>query len=317
MKRRCFVFLMACLFISALIVEAEPSGAEIENVICGFENILEEIEGTSCSGEEAASSPADAGQGEAALVEPSDDWLGVGGSSQHVALSESGESIDSAAVSLPQEMDEDTQDISLGEEILVDLMDTSHGASGESAVVSLDAQEETGDNALVSEPASSDQVSIQEDPVQINEIFAGIAGSDTSGQPDACQTELQYPSDVLSAADLKISSSLDPIRIIRLPDGCRVEGEIHFTVIIQNMSSHNFRVRAMPVFSEKAQALYMELGISLDQDAIEITVDGGGEQSLIWRFTAIAGKTTGFDPSLINEQDLVFQLRVAVEAVMP
>ena len=317
MKRRCFVFLMACLFISALIVEAEPSGAEIENVICGFENILEEIEGTSCSGEEAASSPADAGQGEAALVEPSDDWLGVGGSSQHVALSESGESIDSAAVSLPQEMDEDTQDISLGEEILVDLMDTSHGASGESAVVSLDAQEETGDNALVSEPASSDQVSIQEDPVQINEIFAGIAGSDTSGQPDACQTELQYPSDVLSAADLKISSSLDPIRIIRLPDGCRVEGEIHFTVIIQNMSSHNFRVRAMPVFSEKAQALYMELGISLDQDAIEITVDGGGEQSLIWRFTAIAGKTTDFDPSLINAQDLVFQLCVAAEAVMP
>ena len=317
MKRRCFVFLMACLFISALIVEAEQSGAELENVICGFENILEEIEGTSCSGEEAASSPADAGQGEAALVEPSDDWLGVGGSSQHVALSESGESIDSAAVSLPQEMDEDTQDISLGEEILVDLMDTSHGASGESAVVSLDAQEETGDNALVSEPASSDQVSIQEDPVQINEIFAGIAGSDTSGQPDACQTELQYPSDVLSAADLKISSSLDPIRLIRLPDGCRVEGEIHFTVIIQNMSSHNFRVRAMPVFSEKAQALYMELGISLDQDAIEITMDGGGEQSLIWRFTAIAGKTVGFDPSLINEQDLVFQLRVAVEAVMP
>ena len=317
MKRRCFVFLMACLFISALIVEAEPSGAEIENVICGFENILEEIEGTSCSGEEAASSPADAGQGEAALVEPSDDWLGVGGSSQHVALSESGESIDSAAVSLPQEMDEDTQDISLGEEILVDLMDTSHGASGESAVVSLDAQEETGDNALVSEPASSDQVSIQEDPVQINEIFAGIAGSDTSGQPDACQTEYLHPADVLSAADLKISSSLDPIRLIRLPDGCRVEGEIHFTVIIQNMSSHNFRVRAMPVFSEKAQALYMELGISLDQDAIEITVDGGGEQSLIWRFTAIAGKAAGFDPSLINAQDLVFQLRVAVEAVMP
>lgn len=317
MKRRCFVFLMACLFISALIVEAEPSGAELENVICGFENILEEIEGTSCSGEEAASSPADVGQSEAALVEPSDDGLGVEESSQHVALSESGESIDSAAVSLPQEMDEDTQDISLSEEIPVDLTNTSQGASGESAVAGPDAQEETSDNALVSEPASSDQVSTQEDSVQIDEIFAGIAGCNPPDQPDACQSELQYPSDVLSAADLKISSSLDPIRLIRLPDGCRVEGEIHFTVVIQNMSSQNLRVRAMPVFSEKAQALYMELGISLDQDAVELMVDGGGEQSLIWRFTAIAGKTAGFDPSLINAQDLVFQLRVAVEAVMP
>ena len=155
------------------------------------------------------------------------------------------------------------------------------------------------------------------DPVLIDEIFAGIAGSDAFDQPDACQSELQYPSDELCAAELKISSSLDPIRLIRLPDGCRVEGEIHFTVVIQNMSSQNLRVRAMPVFSEKAQALYMELGISLDQDAIELMVDGGGEQSLIWRFTAIAGKTTDFDPSLINAQDLVFQLRVAVEAVMP
>ena len=227
------------------------------------------------------------------------------------------ESIDSAAVSLPQEMDEDTQDISLSEEIPVDLMNTSQGASGESAVAGLDTQEETNDDVLVSGPASSDQVSTQEDPVLIDEIFAGIAGSDASDQPDTCQSELQYPSDALSEADLEISSSLDPIRLIRLPDGCRVEGEIHFTVIIQNMSSHNFRVRAMPVFSEKAQALYMELGISLDQDAVEFTVDGGGEQSLIWRFTAIAGKTAGFDPSLINEQDLVFQLRVAVEAVMP
>ena len=317
MKRRCFVFLMAFLFISALIVKTEPSCSELENVICGSENILEEIEGTSCSGEEAASSPADAGQSEAALVELSDDGIGVGEGSQHVALSESGESIDSAAVSLSQEKDEDTQDISLGEEILVDLMDTSHGASGESAVVSLDAQGKTHDDALISEPASSEQVSTQEDPVLIDEIYAGIAGSDTSDQPDACQTELQYPSDVLSAADLKISSSLDPIRIIHLPDGCRVEGEIHFTVIIQNMSSQNLRVRAMPVFSEKAQALYMELGISLDQDAVELMVDGGGEQSLIWRFTAIAGKAVGVDPSLINAQDLVFQLRVAVEAVMP
>lgn len=317
MKRRCFVILMAFLFISALIVEAEQSGAELENVICGSENILEENEGTSFSGEEAASSPADAGKSDAALVEPSDDGLGVEESSQHVELSESGESIDSAAVSLPQEKDEDTQDISLSEEIPVDLMDTSQGASGESAVAGLDTQEETGDDALLSELGSSDQVSTQEDPVLIDEIFAGIAGSDTFDQPDACQTELQYPSDVLSAADLKISSSLDPIRLIRLPDGCRVEGEILFTVIIQNMSSHNFRVRAMPVFSEKAQALYMELGISLDQDAVEITMDGGGEQILIWRFTAIAGKTAGFDPSLINAQDLVFQLRVAVEAVMP
>ena len=317
MKRRCFVFLMAFLFMSALIVEAEQSVAELENVICGFENILVENEGTSCSGEEAASSPADAGQSEAALVEPSDDGLGVEESSQHVALSESGESIDSAAVSLPQKMDEDTQDISLGEEILVDLMDTSHGASGESAVAGPDAQEETGNNALVSEPAASDQVSTQEDPVQIDEIFAGIAGSDTSDQPDACQSELQYPSVELSAADLKISSSLDPIRLIRLPDGCRVEGEIHFTVVIQNMSSQNLRVRAMPVFSEKAQALYMELGISLDQDAVELMVESYGVQSLIWRFTAIAGKAVGFDPSLINAEDLVFQLRVAVEAVMP
>ena len=122
---------------------------------------------------------------------------------------------------------------------------------------------------------------------------------------------------MLSAADLKISSSLDPIRLIRLPDGCRVEGEIHFTVVIQNMSSQNLRVRAVPVFSEKAQALYMELGISLDQDAVELMVESYGVQSLIWRFTAIAGKTAGFDPSLINEQDLVLQLRVAVEAVMP
>ena len=317
MKRRCFVFLMAFLFISALIVEAEQSVAELENVIFGFENILVENEGTSCSVEESVSFPADAGQGEAALVEPSDDWLGVEESSQHVALSESGESIDSAAVSLPQEMDEDTHDISLSEEIPVDLTNTSQGTSGESAVAGPDAQEETGDNALVSEPASSDQVSTQEDPVLIDEIFAGIAGSDTSDQPDACQTEYLHPADVISAADLKISSSLDPIRLIRLPDGCRVEGEILFTVIIQNMSSHNFRVRAMPVFSEKAQALYMELGISLDQDAVEFTVDGGGEQSLIWRFTAIAGKTTDFDPSLINAQDLVFQLHVAAEAVMP
>lgn len=314
MKRRCFVFLMAFLFISALIVEAEQSVAELENVICGFENILEEIEGTSCSGEEAASSPADAGQSEAALVEPSDDGLGVEESSQHVAFSES---IDSDAVSLLQEMDEGTRDISLGEEIPVDLTNTSQEASGESAVAGLDAQEETGDHALVSEPASSDQVSTQEDPVLIDEIFAGIAGSDTSDQPDTCQSELQYLSDALSAADLKISSSLDPIRLIRLPDGCRVEGEILFTVVIQNMSSQNLRVRAMPVFSEKAQALYMELGISLDQDAFEFTVGGGGEQSLIWRFTAIAGKAVGFDPSLINAQDLVFQLRVAVEAVMP
>lgn len=317
MKRRCFVFLMAFLFISALIVEAEQSVAELENVICGFENILVENEGTSCSGEEAASSPADARQSEAALIEPSDDRLGVEESSQNVALSKSGESMDSAAVSLLQEMDEDTQDISLGEEIPVDLMDTSQGASGESAVTGLDAQEETGDNALVSEPASSDQVSTQEDPVLIDEIFAGIAGSDTSDQPETCQSELQYPSDALCATELKISSSLDPIRLIRLPDGCRVEGEILFTVVVQNMSSHNLRVRAMPVFNEKAQALYMELGISLDQDAVEFTVDGGGEQSLIWRFTAIAGKTAGFDPSLINEQDLVFQLRVAVEVVMP
>ena len=317
MKRRCFVFLMACLFISSLIVEAEPSGTELENVICGFENILEEIEGTSCSGEEAAYSPADVGQSEAALIELSDDELGVEEGSQYVAHSESGESLDSAAVSLPQEMDEDTQDISLSEEIPVDLMNTSQGASGESAVAGPDTQEETNDDVLVSEPASSDQVSTQEDPVLIDEIFAGIAGSDTSDQPDTCQSELQYPSDALSEAELKISSSLDPIRLIRLPDGCRVEGEILFTVIIQNMSSHNFRVRAMPVFSEKAQALYMELGISLDQDAVEITVDGGGEQSLIWRFTAIAGKTTDFDPSLINAQDLVFQLCVAAEAVMP
>ena len=317
MKRRCFVFLMAFLFISALIVEAEPSGAELENVICGSENILEEIEGTSCSGEEAAYSPADVGQSEAALIELSDDELGVEEGSQYVAHSESGESLDSAAVSLPQEMDEDTQDISLSEEIPVDLMNTSQGASGESAVAGPDAQEETGDNALVSEPAASDQVSTQEDPVLIDEMFAGIAGSDASGQPDACQPELQYPSDALSAADLKISSSLDPIRLIRLPDGCRVEGEIHFTVVIQNMSSQNLRVRAMPVFSEKAQALYMELGISLDQDAVELMVESYGVQSLIWRFTAIAGKTAGFDPSLINEQDLVFQLRVAVEAVMP
>ena len=45
MKRRCFVFLMAFLFISSLIVEAEQSGAELENVICGFENILEENDG--------------------------------------------------------------------------------------------------------------------------------------------------------------------------------------------------------------------------------------------------------------------------------
>lgn len=317
MKRKCFVFLMAFLFMSALIVDAEPSGAEIENVICGFENILEEIKGTSFSGEEAASSPADVGQSEAALIEPSDDRLGVEESSQHVALSESGESIVSAAVSLPQEMDDDTQDISLGEEIPVDLTNTSQGASGESTVAGLDAKEETGDDALVSEPASSDQVSTQEDPVLIDEIFAGIAGSDTSDQPDACQSELQYSSDELSAADLKISSSLDPIRLIRLPDGCRVEGEILFTVVIQNMSSQNLRVKAMPVFSEKAQALYMELGISVDQDAAEFTVDGGGEQSLIWRFTAIAGRTVGFDPSLINAQDLVFQLRVAAEAVMP
>lgn len=317
MKRRYFVFLMAFLFISALIVEAEQSVAELENVICGFENILVENEGTSCSGEEAASSPADDRQSEAALVEPSDDGLGVEESSQHVAFSKSGESMDSAAVSLQQEMDEGTRDISLGEEIPVDLTNTSQEASGESAVVSLDAQEETGDHALVSEPASSDQVSTQEDPVLIDEIFAGIAGSDTSDQPDTCQSELQYLSDALSAADLKISSSLDPIRLIRLPDGCRVEGEILFTVVVQNMSSQNLRVRAVPVFSEKAQALYMELGISLDQDAVEFTVDGGGEQSLLWRFTAIAGKTAGFDPSLINEQDLVFQLRVAVEAVMP
>ena len=317
MKRRCFVFLMAFLFISALIVEAEKSGAELENVICGSENILEEIEGTSCSGEEAASSPADAGQSEAALIEPSDDRLGVEESSQHVALSESGESIDSAAVSLPQEMDEDTQDISLSEEIPVDLTNTSQGASGESAVAGLDTQEETDDDALLSELGSSDQVSTQEDPVLIDEIFAGIAGSDTSDQPETCQSELQYPSDALSVADLKISSSLDPIRLIRLPDGCRVEGEIHFTVVIQNMSSQNLRVRAMPVFSEKAQALYMELGISLDQDAVELMVESYGVQSLIWRFTAIAGKTAGFDPSLINAQDLVFQLRVAVEAVMP
>jgi len=317
MKRRCFVFLMAFLFISALIVKTEPSCAELENVICGSENILEEIEGTSCSGEEAASSPADAGQSEAALVELSDDGIGVGEGSQHVALSEGGESINSAALSLPQEKDEDTQDISLSEEIPVDLTNTSQGTSGESAVAGPDAQEETGDNALVSEPASSDQVSTQEDPVLIDEIFAGIAGSDTSDQPETCQSELQYPSDALCATELKISSSLDPIRLIRLPDGCRVEGEIHFTVVIQNMSSQNLRVRAMPVFSEKAQALYMELGISLDQDAVEFTVEGGGEQSLIWRFTAIAGKAADFDPSLINAQDLIFQLRVAVEAVMP
>ena len=317
MKRRCFVFLMAFLFLSALIVEAEPSGAELENLICGFENILEEVEGTSCSDEEAASSPGDADYSEAALIEPSDDGLGTEESSQHVALGESGENIDSAAVGLPQEMDENSQDSSLGEEIPVDLTIENQEASGESSVVGLDAEEETGDDALVSEPASSGQVSTQEDPVVIEEMLTGIAGINTPDQPDACQMEFQYPSDELSASDLKVSSGLDPIRLIRLPDGCRVEGDIVLTVHIQNMTVKYLRVRAMPVFDEKTKALYTKLGISVDQNAVEFVLDGGGEQSLMWRFTPLTDRAEAIDPSLIDVQDLIFQLRVMFEVAVP
>ena len=317
MKRRCFVFLMAFLFMSALIVEAEPSGAELENVICGFENILEEAEGTSCSDEEAASSPDDADYSEAALIEPSDDELGFEESSQHVALSESGENIDSAAVGLPQEMDENSQDSSLGEEIPVDLTIENQEASGESAVVGLDAEVKTGDDALVSEPASSGQVSTQEDPVVIDEIFEGNDGSNIPDQPDACQSELQYPLDELSASDLKVSSSLDPIRLIRLPDGCRVEGDIVLTVHIHNMTLKNLRVRAMPVFDEKTKALYTKLGISVDQNTADFILDGCGEQSLMWRFSQFTDHAEAMDPSLIDVQDLIFQLRVTFEVAVP
>lgn len=42
MKRRCFVILMAFLFMSALIVEAEPSGLEPENMQCNVEEIIED-----------------------------------------------------------------------------------------------------------------------------------------------------------------------------------------------------------------------------------------------------------------------------------
>lgn len=316
MKRRCFVFLMAFLFMSALIVEAEPSGAELENLICGFENILVEVEGTSCSDEEAASSPADADYSEAALIEPSDDGLGFEESSQHVALSESSENIDSAAVGLPQEMDENSQDSSLGEDIPVDLTIENQEASGESAVVGLDAEVETGDNALAAEPASTGQVSTQEDPVLIDEIFEGNAGSNTPDQPDACQSGLQYPSDELSASDLKVSSSLDPIRLMRLPDGCRVEGDIVLTVHIQNMTVKYLRVRVMPVFDEKTKALYTKLGISVDQNAVEFMLDGGGEQSLMWRFIPLTVHAEAMDPSLIDVQDLIFQLRVTFEVAV-
>ena len=289
MKRRCFVFLMAFLFMSALIVEAEPSGLEPENMQCNVEEIIEDPAAKSGPDVAIVPIPSAAEQVEAVLTESSDSGI----SSEEISLFDTyGESVEdvaeSAATVLLLELDENIPDSGLGGELPADLSIASHKVSDEQAV-DLDSEAETA-NALM-----------------------GYMPDGT----EPCQTEYLHPADVLSADDLKISSSLDPIRLIRLPDGCRVEGEIHFTVVIQNMSSQNLRVRAMPVFSEKAQALYMELGISLDQDAVELMVDGGREQSLIWRFTAIAGKTTGFDPSLINEQDLVFQLRVAVEAVMP
>ena len=289
MKRRCFVFLMAFLFMSALIVAAEPSGLESENMQCNVEEIMEDP--AAKSGPDVAIVPIHsvAEQAEAVLTEYSDSGI----SSEEISLIDThGENVEhvaeSAATGMACELDENIPDKGLGGELPADLLIASQEVSDEQAV-DLDSEAET-----------------------VNDLMGYMPDG-----TEPCQTEYLHPADVISADDLKISSSLDPIRIIRLPDGCRVEGEILFTVIIQSMSSQNLRVRAVPVFSEKAQALYMELGISLDQDAVEITVEGGGEQSLIWRFTAIAGKTVGFDPSLINAQDLVFQLRVAVEAVMP
>ena len=270
MKRRCFAFLMAFLFVSALIVAAEPSGLEPENAPCNVEEIIEEPAVISEIDEAVALFSSDAEQAEAVLTERSDSWISIEEISPFDVLGKNIEDVtDAAEAGLLWELDEEILDSSLEGENPADLL-------------------------IAAEEVSVEQA-IDEDSEAV----------------------FQHPSDVLSLSDLKVRSSLDPIRLVRLPDGCRVEGDILLAVVIVNMSSQRLRVKAMPVFNEKAQALYMELGISLDQDAVEFTVEGGGEQSLIWRFTAIAGKTAGFDPSLINAQDLVFQLRVAVEAVMP
>lgn len=308
MKRRCFVFLMAFLFVSAWIVAAEPSGLETENILCGIKEIIEDS---------AAFFPSAAEQAEAVLIEPSDGGISGDEISPFDVLGESAEEArDSAVVGLPRELDEDIRASSLEDKLPANLTIGIGEASDENRF-DLDSEPETGDDPIGMSSTAAELGGVQEDQAQTEGGVVELPDSQMPDGTEPCQTEYLHPADVISAADLKISSSLDPIRLIRLPDGCRVEGEILFTVVVQNMSLQNLRVRAMPVFSEKAQALYMELGISLDQDAIEITVDGGGEQSLIWRFTAIAGKTAGFDPSLINAQDLVFQLRVAVEAVMP
>ena len=270
MKRRCFAFLMAFLFISALIVAAEPSGLEPENTQCNAEEIIEEPAVTSEPDEAIALFLSGVEQAKAVLAESTDGGISGEKISLFDPLSESDEGVsESSKAGLPWELDADIPDSSLGGELPADL--------------SIAAEEVSVNQAI---------------DVDSEAVF-------------------QHPSDTLNAADLKVSSNLDPIRLIHLPDGCRVEGDILVTVVIVNMSSQSLLVKAMPFFGEQAQALYGELGISLDQDAVELVLDGGEEKSLLWRFISIAGKVADLDPSLINAQDLVFQLCVAAEAVMP
>ena len=267
MKRRCFAFLMAFLFVSALIVAAEPSGLEPENAPCNVEEIIEEPAVISEIDEAVALFSSDAEQAEAVLTEPSDSWISIEEISPFDVLGKNIEDVtDAAEAGLLWELDEEILDSSLEGENPADLL-------------------------IAAEEVSVEQA-IDEDSEAV----------------------FQHPSDVLSVSDLKVRSSLDPIRLVRLPDGCRVEGDILLTVVIQNMSSQSLRVKAMPIFGEQAQALYRELGISLDQDAVELVLDGGEEKSLLWLFISIAGKVADLDPSLINAQDLGFQLRVTVEA---
>lgn len=304
MRRRYSALLTAFLFMSALIVTAEPSGPEPESVICGITETMEE---PVASGAE---------QRTADLIGPLGGEIGMGENPSYAVPGEGLGEVDPAAAGLPQEMDVDLIKTSPGDELPVDSASENQGMLDEQAV-GLEPEGETEDDALDAKPESSDRGGAQADPAQGGDSQAGIHDGHAPDQPEPCHMGAQSPVDELGAVDLKVSTILDPLRLVRLPDGCRLEGDILLTVHIKNMSSENLRVSAVPVFDEKTRALYTKLGISIDQGVAEFTLNGGGEQSLSWRFTPLGEGAAALDPSMIEEQDLAFQLRIAVEADRP
>lgn len=131
---------------------------------------------------------------------------------------------------------------------------------------------------------------------------------DSAGQYDGTRP-------VLGAGDVEIGIAMEPIKLMALEEGYRVEGDIRLTLNMHNTFLRSVRVSAKPVISAEAKALYEVLGIRVSCDTEELLLSAGQESNVLWIFPCQPDHVVLRDPFMIDAMGLSFDVSVSVEEV--